>query len=101
MKKLLVGLLVVLLVSSFFAGCKKAEEAAAPGAEFIIVNGAEPESLDPHLISGVPEHRIYESIFEGLLAYDAETAEGVPGVAESWTVSADKLTYTSELCETL
>ncbi|MDA3940711.1 MAG: peptide ABC transporter substrate-binding protein [Spirochaetia bacterium] len=102
MKKFLLGLLIVMLVGSFFAGCsKEAEEVVeAPGAEFIIVNGAEPESLDPHLISGVPEHRIYESIFEGLLAYDAETAEGVPGVAESWTVSADKLTYTFKLRKT-
>lgn len=102
MKKLLVALMLVLLLASFFAGCKKTEEAAVSekGAEFIIANGAEPESLDPHLISGVPEHRIYESIFEGLLAYDAETAEGVPGVAESWTVSADKLTYTFKLRKT-
>ncbi|MDD3366125.1 MAG: peptide ABC transporter substrate-binding protein, partial [Sphaerochaetaceae bacterium] len=35
---------------------------------FKLVNGAEPESLDPHQIQGVPEHRIYETIFEGLVA---------------------------------
>ena len=98
MKKLLITLLMITVAFALFAGGDKEEKAA--GAEFIIVNGAEPESLDPHLISGVLEHRIYESIFEGLLAYDAETAEGIPGVAESWTVSADKLTYTFKLRKT-
>ena len=96
MKKLLAVLIAVLVLVSFFAGCAKEE----PKAEFIILNGTEPETLDPHLMSGVPEHRIYESIFEGLLIYDHETAEGIPGVAESWTVSDDKLTYTFKLRKT-
>jgi oligopeptide transport system substrate-binding protein len=68
--------------------------------EFILVNGTEPESLDPHLISGVPEHRIYEAIFEGLVGYDPETAQAVPGVAERWDVSEDGLTYTFYLRDT-
>lgn len=64
---------------------------------FRIVNGAEPESLDPHQIQGVPEHRIYEAIFEGLIINDPETAEGIPGLAESWTVSEDGTQYTFTL----
>ncbi len=58
------------------AEATKADVAAAPApvadepAVFKLINGAEPESLDPHLIQGVPEHRIYESLFEGLFAYD-------------------------------
>jgi len=78
-----------------------AEEVAEVPAEedkvvFRIVNGAEPESLDPHLIQGVPEHRIYETIFEGLIIYDPETAEGIPGLAESWEVNeaGDQYTFT-------
>ena len=65
-------------------GQKTAEE-----VEFIIWNGAEPETLDPHLISGVPEHRIYESIGEGLCIYDPKSARGIPGLAESWEISDD------------
>ena len=64
---------------------------------FRLVNGAEPESLDPHQIQGVPEHRIYEAIFEGLIIYDPETAEGIPGLAKSWTVSEDGTQYTFTL----
>ncbi len=76
------------------------EEPAPVEAEpvvFKMINGAEPESLDPHLIQGVPEHRIYESLFEGLYAYDPKTAEAVPGLAESYEVSNDGLTYTFKL----
>ena len=97
MKKAFLVLMMLLLAFSVFAAGK---QEAAKGAEFILVNGAEPESLDPHLISGVPEHRIYESLFEGLLAYDAKTAEGVPGLAESWTTNADRTVYTFKLRKT-
>jgi len=75
--------------------------APAPAAKkelvFRISNGAEPESLDPALIQGVPEHRIYETIFEGLVAIDPESALAIPGVAESWTISDDMTQYTFKL----
>lgn len=107
MKKVLYVLLVLALAFSFFA-CKKTEKgeaeaetaAAEEPVEFILINGAEPESLDPHLISGVPEHRLYEALFEGLTIYDPETAEGIPGMAESWDISDDGTVYTFNLRET-
>ena len=64
MKKLLVLLLVVFLPTPVF-----------PQAVFRIGNAAEPQSLDAHMISGVPEHRIYSSLFEGLVTYDVKTAD--------------------------
>mgnify|MGYP001202172283 CR=1 FL=1 len=64
---------------------------------FRITNGAEPESLDPALIQGVPEHRIFEALFEGLVANDPETALAVPGVAESWESNEDGTQYTFKL----
>ena len=73
------------------------EPAAAPADDkvvFRIANGAEPESLDPAKIQGVPEHRIFETLFEGLIIYDPQTADGIPGLAESWEVSEDGMTYT-------
>lgn len=33
---------------------------------FRINNTAEPESLDPGIVTGVPEHRILSNLFEGL-----------------------------------
>ena len=80
----------VAIAASVFAlaGCsKKAEE--AKGVELTINNGTEPQSLDPSMIQGVPEHRIYMALFEGLVSYDPKTSAAVPGVAESWSRSGE------------
>lgn len=104
MKKVLALALIALISFSAFAG-GSSEATSAPAASsttttttaatstaaapeddyvsFVIANAAEPESLDPSQIQGVPEHRIFEALFEGLVAVDPQTADGVPGVAES------------------
>jgi oligopeptide transport system substrate-binding protein len=66
-------------------------------ADYRFVNGTEPKTLDPGLITGEPEGRIAEAIFEGLTRLEARTLEPVPGVAESWDISADGKTYTFHL----
>ncbi len=72
-------------------------QAGADDKPLIISNGAEPQSLDPSLIQGVPETNIYIALFEGLMRYDPKTGLGMPGLAESYTVSDDKLVYTFKL----
>ncbi|MDA7794823.1 peptide ABC transporter substrate-binding protein [Porticoccaceae bacterium] len=57
-------------------------------------NGTEPQSLDPHIATGVPEHHIISSLMEGLIHKDGETLEPRPGVAKSWDISADGRVYT-------
>ena len=59
-------------------------------------NAAEPETLDVHKSSGVPEANIQRDLFEGLVA---EAADGspIPGVAESWSLSDDGTVYTFRL----
>ena len=57
-------------------------------------NGAEPESLDPHLTTGVPEYQVLKGLLEGLIREDGKTLEPLPGVAERWEVSEDARTYT-------
>jgi oligopeptide transport system substrate-binding protein len=94
MKRIMSCLLMGLLIF-FLASCT--DKSAQVKIDFGIANGAEPETLDPHLMSGVPEHRIYEAIFEGLLIYDPKTAEGIPGIAESWEVTEEGTVYTFHL----
>lgn len=65
--------------------------------DFTIVNGAEPVSLDPHAVEGVPEHRIYMALFEGLTIADPKTNRALPGIAESWSFSKDFKTVTFKL----
>jgi oligopeptide transport system substrate-binding protein len=55
-------------------------------------NAADPETLDQHKTSTVYEAHILRDLYEGLVVYDAR-AKVVPGMAESWTISDDGLTY--------
>jgi oligopeptide transport system substrate-binding protein len=64
---------------------------------FRFANGAEPEVLDPALMSGQPDGRIARALFEGLASQHPRTLDPVPGVAHRWDVSADGRTYTFHL----
>ncbi|MFK7828295.1 MAG: peptide ABC transporter substrate-binding protein [Congregibacter sp.] len=52
-------------------------------------NGAEPQGLDPHVVTGVPENHIIRALFEGLAVKNPYTLEPEPGVAQSWEFSDD------------
>ncbi len=56
----------------------------------------EPSSFDPHKVSTVAEGRVLDELYEGLTVYDGE-GRLRPGVAASWDVSADAMTYTFHL----
>ncbi len=60
-------------------------------------NGTEPQSLDPHIATGVPEHHIISALMEGLVLKDSQTLEPTPGIAERWDISEDQLIYTFHL----
>jgi len=73
--------------------------AASPALAEVVLNrgnGAEPESLDPSISTGVPESFIQMDIFEGLV-HPGPDGTLRAGVAESWEVSQDGLTYTFKL----
>ena len=61
-------------------------------------NGAEPETLDMHKSSGVPEANIQRDLFEGLVS---EAADGslIPGAAKSWTQDDKGVIWTFKLHE--
>lgn len=83
---------LIFLLLLGLAGCERAPKRA----DLVFINGAEPESLDPAVITGQPEGRIVNALFEGLTTFDA-TARPGPGMAESWTISDDKKVYTFTL----
>jgi len=60
-------------------------------------NADEPQELDPHVTSGIPDFQIQHALFEGLVAKHPKTLAIEPGVAESWTISDDLKTYTFHL----
>lgn len=58
--------------------------------------GADPKSLDPQMVEGTWANDIVGDMFIGLFTEDA-ASKPIPGVAESWTVSDDQLTWTFKL----
>ena len=79
------------LVTLAVSGCAK-----KTSADFAFLNGTEPESIDPALITGQPEFRVVDCLFEGLLRLNPKgVAEA--GLAQAWEVSEDKLVYTFHL----
>ena len=87
--------LLFTLHSSFFilpSGCQP-----EPRADLAIINGTEPETLDPAIMTGFSEMRIAQGLFEGLTRTDPRTAAPVPGLAERWDISPDGRVYTFHL----
>lgn len=56
----------------------------------------EPRTLDPHFVPGNAGAALVYDMFEGLVSVDAE-GKVIPGLAQSWTLSDDQLTYTFTL----
>jgi len=63
----------------------------------LIGNGADPSDLDPQITTGLNEFNIESALFEGLVIPHPADLSPLPGVAESWEVSDDGLTYTFHL----
>jgi len=60
----------------------------------LLGNGTEPSGIDPHLVTGVPEHKILLALLEGLVVFNPKNNGVLPGVAEDWIISDDGLSYT-------
>ncbi len=82
------------------AACAKRENAVVLGnrtGALHVGNGAEVQSLDPHLAGGSVDHNVLSAVFEGLLTLDEETLLPRPGAAERWELSPAGLVYTFHL----
>jgi oligopeptide transport system substrate-binding protein len=103
MKTCVVALVTLTVALTIFAGAGQENlsgQVAPEPVVFRILNGAEPPTLDPSLSTDTTSHNILLAMFEGLLTYDPYTNEGIPGVAESWSVSGDGTVYTFKLRKT-
>ena len=66
-------------------------------ADIVIINGGEPESVDPHIVTGQLDGRVSSALFDGLLQFDPRTGDPVPAIAERYDVSPNGLIYTFHL----
>ena len=87
-RALCAGLLCLAVIAC--GGGERRVDIAAKEGILLYGNGAEPKSLDPHLVTGVPENHIISSLMEGLISYHpTNDLEPEPGVAERWEHNED------------
>ena len=86
----------------FLIGCSSSEapvDSAVESKIFHYGNGTEPQGLDPHIVTGVPEHHLLLALCEGLTSSNPKGGESLPGSAASWDISEDGKVYTFYLQE--
>ena len=96
MKNNLYSVVVILFI---VASCSESINPVDSGLENQIYhhgNGSEPQGLDPHIVTGVPEHHILISLCEGLTIPNPNPNDMngyMAGTAESWSISDDGKEY--------
>jgi oligopeptide transport system substrate-binding protein len=88
------------ITALFLVACSGGESNVLSGNRdgiFHYGNGSEPQGLDPHVVTGVPENHIIRALFEGLAVKNPYTLEPEPGVARSWDISEDGRVITFHL----
>ncbi|WP_070000758.1 ABC transporter substrate-binding protein [Cellulosilyticum sp. I15G10I2] len=112
MKKTWALLLASTLAFTMLTGCgssetgsKNASESSASTKEdkasqtIVFAQGAEPRGLDPAFVDDGESSKVIVNIYEGLLAYEKDSTEVIPALAESWEKGDDGLSYTFKLRE--
>jgi ABC-type transport system substrate-binding protein len=94
MKKLVI--LLVVLMSMFVAVSAFADE-PKKGGTLIFGRGGDSVGLDPAYETDGNSFMICDNIYEALVAYKDESTALEPGLATSWDISPDGLTYTFHL----
>ncbi len=93
-------LLLLLALPLLIAGCARRESPVEIGNRdqtLHLGNGSEPRELDPHVVTGVPEHNIISALIEGLVGEDPRDLSPVPAVATEWHVNEEGTRYTFSL----
>jgi peptide/nickel transport system substrate-binding protein len=70
---------------------------AADTRTLVISQQADPTGLDPEAVLNNSSGFVMATIFDGLVNYKSGTVEVGPGLAESWNVSDDGMSYTFHL----
>lgn len=92
-KRVIAAVLAVLLILPLLSSCGKGE-----GKDLYYPIYADPVSFDPQIASDNASKIVVYNCFEGLVRADSD-GKIIPGVATSWQISPDGLTYTFTLRE--
>jgi len=91
------ALIAFAVLALVHAEAKTAIAEEASGTPLPIAIDSSPAGLDPHIVTAFNSVAIVSgTIYEGLTAIDNDL-QVVPSLAESWSISSDKLSYTFKL----
>lgn len=100
-KKILCAVLAAVMTASCFASCgsKSSDSQSTGSADKVLTygQGADPRGLDPALVDDNESAKVTNQIYEALLEYEEKSTDVKPGLAESYEISDDGLTYTFKL----
>ena len=87
--------LLISVVAALAAGCLAS---AAEAKSLVYCSEAAPEGFDPALyVTAATFDASSRTLYDRLVEFDSKTGQIVPGLAESWDVSADGRSYTFHL----
>ncbi len=78
-------------------GLAAPSEAAQPADTLVVGIAADPTGFDPEAVLNNTSGFVMATVFDSLMKYKPGTTDPVAGLAESYTVSPDGLTYTFRL----
>ncbi len=79
-------------------GLAEAREATAQTRRILVVaSHSDVQSLDPHVATGAPQTFALRNLYDGLLRITGNPPQLMPGLAESWSASADGREYVFKL----
>ena len=91
------GCVSALIAPLLLVACMQGESNVSSGNRDGILhfgNGAEPQTLDPHVLTSASDSIIARTLYEGLVTENPYNLQIEPGVAERWEYSADRKTIT-------
>ncbi len=91
------SLFIIILLTMCMLTVDVLAETPQKGGDLVVCQPAEPPGLDPTANTAAAIDRVvFSNIYEGLIKVNSN-GDFIPGLATSWDVSADGLTYTFQL----
>ncbi|MDF1810157.1 MAG: peptide ABC transporter substrate-binding protein [Phycisphaerales bacterium] len=92
-------MLVPIVLLIFLVGFSVISDRPQPPADLVFINSSEVNTLDPQRMSWMHDLRTARLLYQGLVQNDvlSDDFSIIPGVAESWNLSDDGVTYTFHL----
>ena len=70
-----------------------ASEDAVVGGKLIVFSGQSPKSLNYYLDQNTTNSELFDIMFDSLMNTHPVTLEKIPGIANKWSISKDKMTF--------